>query len=227
MRLNDRIGTAIDGIAGDQFDDTVMLTDRIGLQQSALVNDFRAHLDGARIRNQLAVIVHRALREPNARAQAAAIGSFRKQHLLAEKKANLSSGSGDGAVVFDFVGNEKRRTALTNIDMAIVDNFRGGRWSVELPGSAAGEIRHLDRRGSQQQTVRGYGCLPSNIKARRILEDDEAVSIKIAQNLRGIWIVDSIPNQRRGRRLNEGRGFAEANVEALPIDESAIGSANR
>src|SRR5262245_34514329 len=100
-------------------------------------------------------------------------------------------------MIFDLIRNQEGRAALADIQVAVVNDFRG-RWKgIELPWAPAGKVWNLNRRGCHQKAVRRNCGLPANKKARGILEHDVTVGVEISQNLRRVWVVDAIPNQRR------------------------------
>src|SRR6266850_2153233 len=73
--------------------------------------------------NQLTVIADGALRESNASAQTATVRTLGEKDLFSGKQANLSARSGNGAVIFDFIGNQESGAALADIKVPIVDDF--------------------------------------------------------------------------------------------------------
>ena len=71
--------------------------------------------------------------------------------------------------------------------------------------------------------MRGDGSLATHIKTILILQEHIAVGVEVAQNLRGIGIIDLVPDHGRGRGLDKGRRFALPDIETLPVDKSTAG----
>src|SRR5581483_7741986 len=124
------------------------------------------------------------------------------------------------------MGDQKHRSPLVEIDLAVVDDFCGWRRRVKVPGTAAGEVRHRYGRRGEDQPMSGDGSLAADIKTGLVLQHHVAVGIEIAEYLRRVRIVDSVPHERGTGRLDKIGGLAEANVETLPVDERAVGSPN-
>src|SRR5262249_45122404 len=81
--------------------------------------------------------------------------------------------------------------------------------------------------GSEHQTMCGDAGLATDKEAGIILEDDVAVGVEITKDLRRVRIVDPVPDQRGRTGLDEGGGFADADIEALPIDKRTVRGGNR
>ena len=65
--------------------------------------------------------------------------------------------------------------------------------------------------------------LTADVKAVGVFEDDVAIGVQGAQDLRWVLVVDLVPNERGGGRLDKRGDLAESDVEALPVDEGVIG----
>lgn len=64
--------------------------------------------------------------------------------------------------------------------------------------------------------------LPTYKESRRVLQHHVPVGVQVPQDLRWVLIVNLVPNQGRGRRLNERGRFTPPDVKTLPIDERAV-----
>ena len=90
------------------------------------------------------------MRQRDPHAHAAAIGTFAQEHGLPRREADGATGSFDVTVVFNFIGNEKRRTAIADFDLPVVDNA-GQRWgTVEFPAPATVLRREAIRGGHNE-----------------------------------------------------------------------------
>lgn len=130
-------------------------------------------------------------------------------------------------MILNIVADEESGTAVSEIDLAVIYDAGGRRRCIETPWAATGQVGHGDRRRRHQESMRGDGRLSSDVKSRGVLEHDITVGVELSQDLRGILIVDLIPDQRRRGRLNKRGRFGEAYIKTLPIDESAIGGLDR
>ena len=78
---------------------------RVGLNESVLIHHLSAGQNRSGVGDQLAAIVDGAGRQRHLRAQAAAIGAFRKQHGLTSAQANVAGRSRDAALIVNIRAN--------------------------------------------------------------------------------------------------------------------------
>ena len=156
------------------------------------------HGDGPGVSDQSARVINRAFGESDRRAQSPAIRALRHEDLLAGIKTDAALRGGNSAVVFDAMGDEESRAAIPDVDLAIVDNAGRGRRRIELPGPAASKVQRGSRSGRHQEAMRVENGLAANVKARLVLQHHVAVGVEGAEDLRGVRIVDLVPDHRRG-----------------------------
>ena len=77
----------------------------IGLNDAALIYHPGAQGDAACVRHNSAGIVHRTGRQRDLRTEAMAVGPFADEHALPIDEFNVALGRGQGAVVFNLLGN--------------------------------------------------------------------------------------------------------------------------
>ena len=158
------------------------------------------------------------------RTQAASVRTLTHQNLLSGAKSDASFRRLNAPVVLHVLADEKNRSAGATDDLAVVDDIGRRRRPVEFPRAAVHEIGRHRRGGGHDQARDADRRLAADIKSRLILEHDEAIGVEVAENLRGVGIVDPVPDDGRGGGLGKSCGFADADVEAAPINERAVGS---
>ena len=208
-------------VGGDKFDDAVLILHGVGLNEAALVHHPGVQRDGAAVGDDVAVIVHGALRQRDLHAHAAAVGSFAQRHRLAGGETDAAAGRLDAAVVFNFVGDEKSRAAVAHLDAAVVHDAGERRRAVEFPG-AAGVLRRRAVRGGDDQAGGADKRVRPEIKARRVHQHHDAVGLQAAVNLRRALAVDLVDHHGIGVGLVEHRALAVADVEALPVEKGVL-----
>src|ERR1035437_184033 len=184
------------------------------------------HGNGPGVGNESSAIIHRAFGESDLGAQPAAIRTLGHKHLLAGVETDAALRGRNGAVVFNIVSNKESRALASHVDLAIVDNTVGWRRRIKLPGTAADQVRRGGGSGSHQQAMRVQQGLAADENACLVLQHDVAVGVEGAEELGGIGIVDLVPHDRGGGRLNESGGLPHTDIKTLPIDEGAVGGLN-
>jgi hypothetical protein len=136
--MGDDLGSVaeIDGIARDQFDDAILILDRVGLDQPVLIHRLCVHQNRTAIRDEASRIVHRAGRQRDRDADPATVRTVGEQHIFSGVKAERAVGRGERAVIVNGVGDEIKRAAGLNLDRSIIDDWDRGRRAVEYPRAA-------------------------------------------------------------------------------------------
>ena len=123
---NLRAGFQIERIGRDEFDDPVVILDRVCLDEAALIDHLGVEGDGAAIGDDIAVIVHGTLGQDDLHGHAATIGPLAQSNRLAGGETDIATGRLDIAVVLDLVGNEEAIAAIADLDLAVVDDAGQG-----------------------------------------------------------------------------------------------------
>ena len=210
-------------IGGDKFDDAILISHRVGLDETVLVHHLRAHGNRSAVGDEFAFIVHRTAGQGDCHAHAAAVGTFAQQHRLSRRKADAAAGRFDIAVVFNLIGDEKCRAAVADFDLAIIDDALQGRRTVKFP-TAAGILRRQAIRRGDDQPGGAHERVRSEIKTGGIDQHHDAVGLETAVNLRWVRVVDLVPHDGGGGRFLKNRGIAGGNVEALPVEDGVLRS---
>ena len=221
-RRDHRICAQVHRVRRDQFDHAVHVADGIGLRQSALIYHAGLESDRPAVRRQAAGVVHRAGGQGDFGAEPAPVRAGGEEDVVPGDQADGTTGGGDASLVVHLLGDQIGGATIADVDLAVINNARGGGQCAEIPSPTRGEVGDGRRAGGHHQAMGVDRRLAADGEAGGVLQNHQAIGIQCSQDLGGIGVVDLIPNDGAGGGLNKGRGLPQADVEVLPAQHRLI-----
>ena len=214
--------------AAEQRDGAVVIFDRLGLHDAAIVDDagqqriLRAggheHLTAVRY-DQLMVRHQRSERAPVDLDVQQTVAAERERLFGAGSERNRPELGANHALVDDLLTEQRHIAAVRGCDRALVDH--GARAAAAKLGRVGFVTRdQVERRGDETADI--DLCTLAEQHAVRIDEPHLAVCVEMAEDLARTVAEDAIDGDRVGVRLDEVHGFLRADIETLPRERERL-----